>query len=283
MQQHINFNIFFLVETFKKYLKQIIVFNALVAVVAIVTAFILPVAYESKVIFYPYSPEASDPRNMLNFAESFDVFSKEDHSQKFIYIGKSKNLKREIADKYHLIKRYEISADSMEMESKLMDKMDDNIVFKKGERGAVLLSVFDRNRDTAAIIANDLVYMVEKESQREIREKNYKVFEVYEAQYRYVEKVLNEIEQKEALIKQKTDHNLNKQSAAIENYNAIKLRYEQAKSLLNTDLKTISVVEYATPTYKKARPKRLIIVGISVLLGFVFSLTSLALKDYFKF
>lgn len=280
--QQVELNIFHVLSVLKKYWKFVGGITGLATITSVVVVLVLPVYYESSVVFYPYSPESSDPRNMLNTDQSYAVFSSEDQSERYMLVGKSNRVRQGLIDTYHLYDKYEIDRSRPDAGYVLSGKMNKNIVFKKGPYGAIVLSVFDKNRDTAALMANDIVAKIELISQEGVREKNRKVYEIYKAQY---EEVAAFVAQLQDSLKKTGINNMAASSrleTTLKSYDEIRIRYEQSKSLLNHNMKILFVVEAAQPSYQKARPKRTITVGITFLVAFFVSLTGIGLYDFIK-
>lgn len=283
----IEINIFYILHVIQKNRNPLLIINLTFIAVSIVVVFLLPVYYESKVVFYPYSPESSDPRIMLNPEASFSVFSDVDQSERYILIGKSQRIKEILIERYDLYARYGIEKGTEKAKFKIMLELQDNLNIRKLENGSVAVSAFDFSRDTAAMMANDVVAEIEKIVDEATREKNQKIYTVFENQYSYMSQYVASL--KDSIVwnqKNKNTQNvlaLQKQlEFAMEEFTKTKVRYEQAKTISLNDLKSILIVEPAQPAYKKARPKRMIIVGIVAILSTLLSISGFALVDYIK-
>ncbi|MDX2196347.1 MAG: Wzz/FepE/Etk N-terminal domain-containing protein [Cytophagales bacterium] len=285
----IDINIFFIVDAVKKRFKAFAYTNLAIVLLATGVSFLLPVYYESKIVFYPYSPEASDPRTLLAEEIFVAVFSDIDQSEKFILLGKSRSIKKYVIDKYNLYKRYKIDPQKPGAEYKILKTLEENFKFKKLENGGVEISVFDYDRDTAAYMANDIVTKIDITANQNIKIKNQKLFDVYEMQHnrllRYVNSLKDSLKavRKNRRTDMKNEVALNNQIAfAMEEYTKIKFRYEQSSTIKDYDLKTLMVVEEAQPNYEKARPKRAYIVAGAFAVGLLLTTVVFASIEFFK-
>ena len=288
--QQIDINIFFIIASVRKHFKLFIAITIIATLISAVIAYIIPVQYESKAFFYPYSPEASDPRNFLYDQIGIGVYSNSDETEKFMTIANSKMVKLQIVEKYNLFKRYNIDTVNHAGEAKVIHELTSKVKLKKEENGGLMLSVLDRNSDTAAMIANEFVSLIEKHYVAKTREKNQKVFNIYENHYQKMDAYINSLKDSLSIIRRKQKNfnaenevGLSKQiEFAMEEYTKSKFKYEQALSMLSFDLKAMLVIEPAYPSYKKAQPNRVMIVGITFLAVMLIASILLATLEYLK-
>lgn len=278
--QQINIDIFFFIKSIKKYYKIFFIVNILVALIAIIVVMNMKVYYESQVVFYPYSPEASDPRSFFGEKIDFKVFSEDDQSEKFILMAKSKIVKTAIIEKFNLKKRYFIDTISKESDFMAHEAFADNIKIKKEENGGIIISAFDQNRDTASLIANEIVYQIEKLSQKSINDKNLSIFKVLESNYQKMGEYLNELREKNK--NTTTSINVKELDFAQKEYTTLKFKLEQSQALVGNNMKSIFIIEPAYASYRKARPSRTIIIGGTIIITFLITTILIGGFEYLK-
>ncbi|MDX2189162.1 MAG: hypothetical protein SFY32_04795 [Bacteroidota bacterium] len=288
--QQIQINIIFVLKAIHKRLALFIGLNIAVVIITTVISYTLPKYYESKVVFYPYSPEATDPRTFL-YKEKVDiyVFSYLDQSDRYILTCHTKKVLDTLVRKYDLYKRYKVNMNEPKEIMNFYADLVGNIVVKKGENGAVLLSVFDQNPDTAAMMANEILKLVEEADIEKMRERNQKVFEIYQQHYikmnGYVNSLKDSLDKIRAARKNAFKEEvaiINQMDYTMEEFTKVKFQYEQAKSLVNQTLRTIYLIEPAQPNLKKARPKRLYMIAGALLASLFFTTIGFAAFHFYE-
>lgn len=288
--QQIEFNIFFIYKSVAKNIKAMAFILALVAIASTVVSFILKTKYESKVVFYPYSAESSDPRLMMYDEAQFGVFGYSDQVERYMNLGKSRSIKLDLAKKYNLYKRYGINDDTSNKfaDFEIEEKLYSAIKFKKGEHASIILTVWDFDRDTAALMANDIVFKIDSLSRQQIIQRNIHLYKVYEAQFNEFAKYVTQL--KDSLQyysgKKKSEAKILALKAqlepALDEYSKLKTKYELSKSLKENGLNTIYVVERGQAPYRKVFPNRKLIIGGSVVVSFVLLVIGFSTAEYVR-
>lgn len=279
--QQLEFNVSFILRSIKKYSKTFIAINFFVVTSAIIYTFLTPVQYESKAIFYPYSPESSDPRIMLYDEASFSVFGYSDQVERYSKIGKSNRIKFYLANKYNLYQRYKIKTDSMKLAKfEILEELGSNVLkFGKGENGAVIVTVQYFDRDTAAMMCNDVVEQIDSTVSAFLIEKNTKVFNLYAKQFSQLAQGIDDLKDSIGVVmKSKSPDKLeivkmlqSQINFSLEEYTKAKTKYELSKTLTSRQLKMLLLVESAEPSFKKSIPNKKLIIGSAFTISLLFS------------
>ncbi|MFN0047795.1 MAG: hypothetical protein ACKVOU_01585 [Cytophagales bacterium] len=289
--QQIEFNVFFFIQSVKKHLKTFLVINAIVAISALIYTLVTPVLYESKAVFYPYSPESNDPRIMLYDEAHFSVFGYSDQVERYINIGKSNGIKYFIANKYNLAKRYQLDTlGNKPIKYKILEKIHGNLKFAKGEQGAITVSYTFFDRDTAALICNDIVNQIDSVNASLFIQKNIEVFNLYKMQLAQLEASISTMKDSVnnlANSKQQGDSKLSSivQSQldfSLAEYAKAKVKYELTKSFTTRQLRTLYLIEPAQATYKKAFPDRKLIIGGAVIVCLLLTTVTFSIVEFVK-
>lgn len=248
-------------------------------IISIVVSYNLPVYYKSTSILYPYNPEAYDPRNIDRatspYGSSFD-------GDRIMAIAESRDIHHYIIDKYDLIKRYNIDKKDVMADVKVREIFNENLSISENQYSAIEISLMDFNPDTAAIIVNDIVSKIDDLNKKPLLEMNKKIFETNE---RVINEKYNGIDSIQKL-KTRIYNNTNVQQTDILVLEAMNVLSELNTSrkrleLIKNNLTTINVIQHAEAINKKASPKRLIIIVISVTISlFITFLVLLSIDLY---
>jgi LPS O-antigen subunit length determinant protein (WzzB/FepE family) len=142
-------------------------------------------------------------------------------------------------------------------------------------RSALVVTVYDQNPDTAALIANDIVNYIDSLNRKPVIEANKNQLNKYkqdlESRYRALDSLIKKIPKGGISDRENVNQIIN--TDMMRTYNNLK-EVETRMSVLNENFKTLYIIEKASPMIKKAKPVRwLIITGItagSLFLTFIF-------------
>lgn len=261
-----------------------------ISVVAIIAfciyySFTLPIEFNSKVIFYPLKEQESDPK----LFEKVSLNEILDNGEKYMAYGGSRFIKDAVAQKFNLIKRYKIDS-TLEIDKskeQLYRTFDKNVVFKKVANGGVEISVFDSNKDTVALIANEVASLINSHFASVIQKRNILIKESQIKRLAFIKTNMDELKSQlqEKEIKQKTlifSEISQKLKLEIQNYALQKLKCDQFDVFVSTEINTIEILEPAQTALRKAKPMRSIIVIIGTFVGVLFWISGFTLYDNFK-
>jgi hypothetical protein len=163
-----------------------------------------------------------------------------------------------------------------------LEAFSENMKIKKEENGGIIISAFDQNRDTAALIANEIVYQVEQLSLNNIRDKNIKVLEVLKSNYLKMDEYVKSLRQESENSGSKKKAVDKELEFALQEYTSLKFKFEQTQALVGNDMKSILVIEPASASYRKARPFRSLIVGGTIIISLIVTTLGLGVKEFLK-
>lgn len=143
---------------------------AVVVGVAVVAAviFTMPVfltpKFGSQVILFP-SATNSISKAILSTSpgEKEDVlaFGEDEQVDQLLQILQSDKITSQIVRKYDLLNHYDIPEDHPYKYTRLGEKFNNNVSYSRTEFMSIKISVMDESRDTAALIANDIAFLVD--------------------------------------------------------------------------------------------------------------------------
>lgn len=270
-----------LVYQWRKLIASLIAVSLIISVITVY--FILTVYYKSSAVFYPLSARAYDPRLMSEPA-SYDLYGGGTDADRLMSIGKSSVVRNYIIRKYNLAARYKIDTSTANGKHDIKNKFDNNFELKENERGALELTFFDMDADTAALIVNDVVNKINEinllptinnsktslESHMQISKEHYTLTDSMAATIKGGPK------------NPQTD--LAVELLSLERFHDLSTQRQLSRQfeLLEKKPTTIFIIESASPDFKKARPMRMVIVGLSAVGTFLFALALAALMENIK-
>lgn len=287
------------IRAFVKWKKIILTITLVAAVGSIIVSFLLPVYYKSTAIFYPYSVEGLDPKNILS-EEKADVFGTNNDLERLRQMGLSSQLIGHMVKKFDLYNRYDIDQTDKLAGYKVSEEYKDNYTISKNENDALEVSILDTDPNTAAQMANEVVRFIDSLNRQSLLNNNSTLYASLKASLDEKYKELSEVrgsvegnknneEKKSASISPQTllqtgeinefnSRLMDKITEAIE----LKEKYAQIHALLNSNFTTIFIIEHATPAVKKSKPIRFVIVLASTFLAFFLVLIGVLIAEFYK-
>ncbi len=299
--------------------KVLVIITGVAFVVSVVVSLLLTPLYLSTAVVFPTASSNvsfSEQRNVK--AGSMD-FGEEDQAEQLVQILSSSRIKDKIVAKYDLLNHYEIDPNDENKNFKLNEEYNDHFSFTRTKFGSIQIDVLDKDPELAAKMANDIVDLIDTVKNEMIRERTRPAFEINIRKMKQLEKdkdsVINRLDSLAKLgvvstdvrsnlfqalvdskspeekrdIKAQIEANMkfgslfdaleHKRNEMIINIETFKVAYEQAESDANAQFNHKFVVEKAVVADKKEKPKRMIIVLVATLGGFVLGVFFLLIRD----
>ncbi len=177
-----------LIVFFYKWRKPLIFVTLLALVASIIFSspwFITP-QYKSTVIMFPVATNSvSKVLISQNSPIKADIlgFGEEEQAEQLLQILNSNLIRDKIIAKYNLLDHYGIRPDARYKNTKLFREYENNVKFRRTEYLAVKITVFDKDPQMAADIANDIAAMVDVVKNQMQRERAQMAFEIVEEEY----------------------------------------------------------------------------------------------------
>lgn len=281
------------IRIFYKWRKLILILTATGLVVSAVVSYILPNYYKSTEIFYPYSLESLDPKNIIS-EEVADVFGKNSDIERLKQIGSSGQLTGYMVWKFDLYKRYDIDPQSKLGGYYVFKEFQNNYNIIKNDMGALEVSVMDKDPKVASVMTSEIVKYIDSVNKQSFLENNAKIYNALETTLNEKYKELTGLE---SALKGNKEDQLSAQSILIKKSSSeidaklmenllqtidLKEKFAQIKAFLSGNFKTIFIIEKATPSIIKAKPIRWLIVVASTFLTFFLTIITLLLIEFYK-
>lgn len=147
--------------------------------------FITP-KFKSTVIMFPAS-SSSISKSLLNDqpvkGQDITAFGEDDQAEQLLQILTSNKIRDRIVKQFDLMRHYDIDSTSDVRYSNLFKEYDDNINFRRTEFMAVQITVYDKDPQMAADIANTIASLVDSAKNDMMRQRSVKGYQLVEAEY----------------------------------------------------------------------------------------------------
>lgn len=161
----------------------IIIICVLAAVISVIAALSIREKFKSTAIIFPAKAnsvtlfESDNPKNNLyNFGE-------EEDAEQLVQILQSSDIRSRIIEKYDLARRYDVDMNEPEWQYYLYGEYEENVNARRTKYGSIEITVMDWDPDTAAMMANDIVVLVDTVKNNMIKERVEAAYRVLEHEY----------------------------------------------------------------------------------------------------
>lgn len=139
--------------------KPLLIVSLGAAVVSAVVSLLIQEKFLSSVVMFPAASNSISKSLMtLDVTGKLDInaFGEEEQAEQLLQILNSDEISGFIRTKYNLMKHYGIDPNDQYALTQTVEEYEDNVTFKRTEFNSVRIDVLDHNKDTAALIANDI-------------------------------------------------------------------------------------------------------------------------------
>lgn len=299
--------------------KTVILITSTTALMAVIISLLMTPLFRSTAIVFPAATSTVSFSEQRNAKASSMDFGEEEQAEQLIQILQSARIRNRIVQKFDLMEHYEIASDDANKNYKLGKEYNNHITFTRTRYGSIEISVLDRDKQLAANIANKIVQLIDTVKNEMVQERTIPAFQISQRKKDLLEQdistILIELDSLSKLGVVSIEGRANLFQAYNESKNAVdraffkdkidvnqkygarfdgleELRdekltkvakfedaYDQAESDANTLFNHKFVVEPAVIADKKDKPKRMIIVLIAMIGGFVFSIFALLIRS----
>ena len=300
----------------------ILIITVIAAIVSIVVSFLITPLYLSSAIVFPAASGNVSFDAQRNVKAAAMDFGEEEQAEQLVQILQSSRIKDRLVKKYDLLADYDISENDPNKYYKLNKAYYGNFSFNRTRFGSIQIDVLDKDPEKAAAMANDIVDLIDTVKNEMIRERTIPAFEINLRKKKQMEherdSLLTRLEELaqlgvlpndvratlyQALVDSKSptekteiqrkldinskygsvydglEYQRNEKIVKIEDF---RVSYEQAESDANAKFNHKFVVEKAVVADRKEKPKRMIIVLVSTIGGFIFGLFFLLIQQRLK-
>ena len=302
--------------------KPIVIITALISLGSVVASLLMTPLYLSTAIVFPAATSSVSFSEQRNAKSAAMDFGEEEQTEQLVQILQSSRIRDKIVQQFNLMAHYEIAASDVNKNYKLTKAYEGHFSFGRTRYGSIKIEVLDEDPKLAALMANKIVDLIDTVKNDMISERTIPAFEVNRRKKEQMERerdsVLNcldslaemgvialdvrsnlfqaYVDSKDAKdraeLKKKIEINMkygakydgleyirNEKTVKLEDF---RISYEQAESDANAKFNHKFIVERAVVADRKEKPKRMIIVFIATIAGFVLSIFSLLILDKYK-
>ena len=299
--------------------KSLLIITGIVFFISTIVSLLITPLFLSTAIVFPAASSNvsfSDQRNVK--AAAMD-FGEEEQAEQLVQILQSSRIRDKVVAKFNLLAHYEIDPNDENKYYKLNNEYTSHFEFTRTRYGSIQIDVLDRNAELAAKMANSIVDLIDTVKNDMIRERTKPAFDINKRKMMQMlqdrDSVLNLLDslsgigvvslavrsnlfqalvdsknsQEKITIKENLalntkygsqydalEHMRNEMIIKIEDF---RVSYEQAESDANANFNHKFVVEKAVQADKKEKPKRMIIVLVASLGGFIFGVLFLLIRQ----
>lgn len=302
--------------------KVISIVTGVAALASLVISFLLTPLYLSTAIVFPAATSTVSFSEQRNAKASAMDFGEEEQAEQLVQILQSSPVRDKIVARFDLFNHYEIKPDDVNKYYKLGKAYGEHITFTRTRYGSIQIDVLDKDPILAAEIANKIVDLIDTVKNDMVKERTIPAFEINKRKKEILEATLKAVNSKldtlsklgvvtsegratlfaayndakggedKAYFKKQLDVN-NTFGAEFDGLvmlrdeKTVKLAefedsYEQAESDAYTDFNHKFIVERAVVADKKDKPKKAIIILVSVISTFIFMVFLLLISEKIK-
>jgi LPS O-antigen subunit length determinant protein (WzzB/FepE family) len=299
--------------------KSLLIITGIVFFISLIVSLLITPLFLSTAIVFPAASSNvsfSDQRNVK--AAAMD-FGEEEQAEQLVQILQSSRIRDKIVSKFNLLAHYEIDPNDVNKYYKLNNEYTSHFEFTRTRYGSIQIDVLDRDPELAAKMANSIVDLIDTVKNEMIRERTKPAFEINKRKMGQMlhdrDSVLNLLDSLSAIGVVSMDIRSNLFQALVDSKNAaeksdikaklavntlygaqydalehirnemiikieeFRVSYEQAESDANANFNHKFVVEKAVKSDKKEKPKRMIIVLVASIGGFIFGVLFLLIRQ----
>jgi LPS O-antigen subunit length determinant protein (WzzB/FepE family) len=302
--------------------KPLLIFTVIAFVLSVIVSLLITPLYLSTAVVFPAASSNVSFSEQRNVKAAAMDFGEEEQAEQLVQILQSARIKERIVKKYDLLSHYGIDSADPNKNYKLTEEYNDHFTFARTRYGSIQIDVLDKDPKLAAKMANDIVNLIDTVKNEMINERTKPAFEINKRKMMQLEherdSILNILDSLsnlgvvsldvrsnlfQALVDSKSpgekaeiqrnidvnrkygsrfdalEYRINEMIIKIEEF---RVSYEQAESDANANFTHKFIVENAVVADRKEKPKRMIIVLVSVISGFIFGVFYLLIKQRFK-
>lgn len=189
-----------------RYRTPLIVVSIAAAVVSSVVSLMIQEKFLSTVILFPAASNSISKSLMtedVTGKQDINAFGEEEQAEQILQILNSDEISGRIRTKYNLMKHYGIEDGDKYALTSTIKEYEDNVTFKRTEFNSVRIDVLDHNKDTAAMIANDIASLLDSVRTRMQHDRARQGLRIIEQEYNEMAEYMKSIDDSLTSIRKK--------------------------------------------------------------------------------
>ncbi|MDR2011288.1 MAG: hypothetical protein LBQ22_12490 [Bacteroidales bacterium] len=179
-----------------KYKVHLLVVIFLSFVVSIFACLSITPKFKSTIILFATSSSSVSQSLVTESQQRKDVlkFGEEEDVEQLMQVLLSNDIRNGIVEKFNLFEHYGIDPNSKYPYTKMSNKYKSNIKISRTEYMSVKIDVYDTSPDTAALIANEIIILVDSAFAKIQKERAQKAFDIVKREFEEQKSKIKEIE-----------------------------------------------------------------------------------------
>lgn len=194
------------------------IFAGVIAAVFSAPFFIKP-KFKSTVTVFPTTTNSLSkallPQQFSSRGQDILEFGEEEQAEQLLQILNSDEIRNQIIEKFNLLEHYNISPNGSYVRTELYETFSDNISYRRTEFMSVEINVLDTDPDTAALIANEIVVLLDKTKNRIQKERANQGLKIIEGEYLSLKEQVKTKEDQLTELRYKGVHDYESQSSVL--------------------------------------------------------------------
>ena len=235
-----------------KWRKVLIILGLAAAVLSAIfssSLFITPL-FKSTVIMYPASSN-SISKSLLNdnavAKQDILEFGEDEQTEQMLQILNSNRIRDRVIAKFNLAQHYGIKAGSKFYLTKLYNRFESNISYKRTEYMAVKISVLDKDPQMAADMANEIAALLDSVKNDMQKERAMQGFKIVEAEYLSQQEQVRKMEDSLTKLRKLGVHDYESQAEMMNQQLAMEIAKGNTRGINALEQKLEVLSEYGGP------------------------------------
>ncbi len=235
-----------------KWRKTLLILGVAAAVLAAVfsSSFFITPLYRSTVIMYPASSN-SISKSLLNenaiAKQDILQFGEDEQTEQMLQILNSSRIRNKVISTFKLAEHYGINPGSKYQQTRLNNKFESNISFKRTEYMAVKISVLDKDPQMAADIANEIAALLDSVKNDMQKERAMQGFKIVESEYLMLKAEVRKMEDSLTQLRKLGVHDYETQAEMMNQQLAMEIAKGNTRGINALDTKLSVLATYGGP------------------------------------
>ncbi len=235
-----------------KWRKTLIIIGVAAAVLSAVfsSPFFITPLYKSTVIMYPASSN-SISKSLLNenaiAKQDILQFGEDEQTEQMLQILNSNRIRDRVISKFNLTQHYGIVPGSKYQQTRLYDRFESNITYKRTEYMAVKVSVLDQDPQMAADIANEIAALLDSVKNDMQKERAMQGFNIVETEYLSIQAEVRKMEDSLTELRKLGVHDYETQAEMMNQQLAMEIARGNSRGINALDDKLKVLATYGGP------------------------------------
>lgn len=170
---------------------RILIVLGITGLIASIVSLMMTERYQSTAIIFPAKSNAVVLGKMISHNQGVLQFGEEGEAEQLLQILNSSAIRDRITKKFNLMQHYKIDTSSVYKNYYLTKEYQSNVKCSRTRYGSVNIEVLDTDPDTAALIANEIVILVDSAKNQMLRERAAEGFRIVAAEYNALQDEIN--------------------------------------------------------------------------------------------